>query len=132
MRSFRYSEVHITLVGCMAHARRYFDKALKNDKFRAEYVLSEIQKLYAIERTAKEYSPEQRHTYRLDHAQPIMEELIKWLHRENQKVLPKSAIGECPCYQVLMPYASGFSSRRDGIIFLITLYIFGIVITEMA
>ncbi len=61
----------------MAHAHWYFDKALDNDKYRAEYVLSEIQKLYIIERTAKEYSAEQRHAYRLDHAQPIMEELIK-------------------------------------------------------
>ncbi len=90
----------ITLVGCMAHARRYFDKALDNDKSRAEYVLSEIQKLYTIERTAKEYSAEQRHAYRLDHAQPIMEELIKWLVREQQMVLPKSPIGKAISYTI--------------------------------
>jgi transposase len=44
----------IKLMHCMAHARRYFDQALENDKVRAEYVLHEIQKLYAIERKAKE------------------------------------------------------------------------------
>ena len=68
----------ITLVGCMAHARRYFEKALDNDKSRAEHVLTEIQKLYAFERIAKEneYSHEKRHAYRLDNAQPILEELI--------------------------------------------------------
>jgi len=33
----------ITLLGCMAHARRYFEKALDNDRERAEYALSEIQ-----------------------------------------------------------------------------------------
>lgn len=90
----------ITLVGCMAHARRYFDKALDNDKVRAEHVLSEMQKLYIIERTAKEYAPEQRHAYRLDHAQPIMEELIKWLCREQQMVLPKSPIGKAISYTI--------------------------------
>ena len=71
----------ITLTGCMAHARRYFDKALDNDKSRAEHVLSQMQKLYAIERKCKEMDSSSRHTYRLDHAQPILEELIKWLVR---------------------------------------------------
>ena len=92
----------ITLVGCMAHARRYFEKALDNDKSRAEYVLTEMQKLYAIERTAKEngYSHEKRHAYRLNNAQPIMEELIKWLIREYQTALPKSPIGTAITYTI--------------------------------
>ena len=40
----------VTLIGCMAHARRYFEKALTNDKARATHALQQIQKLYAIER----------------------------------------------------------------------------------
>jgi len=92
----------ITLVGCMAHARRYFEKALDDDKSRAEHVLTKIQKLYAFERVAKEneYSHEKRHAYRLDNAQPIMEELIKWLVREYQIVLPKSPIGVAIGYSI--------------------------------
>ncbi len=43
-----------TLVHCMAHARRYFEKALDNDQQRAKHVLREMQLLYAIERRAKE------------------------------------------------------------------------------
>ncbi|MEM0939962.1 MAG: transposase [Bacteroidota bacterium] len=43
----------ITLLACMAHARRYFEKALDHDQKRAEYALSMIQSLYAIEREAK-------------------------------------------------------------------------------
>ena len=38
----------------MTHARRYFEKALDNDKQRAEYFLTEVQKLYAIEGQARE------------------------------------------------------------------------------
>ena len=38
----------------MAHARRKFGEALPNDKQRGEHVLSEIQKLYAIERQIQE------------------------------------------------------------------------------
>ena len=37
-----YESLHnpdITLFCCMAHARRYFDQALNNDKVRAEYML---------------------------------------------------------------------------------------------
>ncbi len=44
----------ITLFHCMAHARRKFDEAIVNDKVRADYAITEIQKLYAIERTIKE------------------------------------------------------------------------------
>jgi hypothetical protein len=40
----------------MAHARRKFDEAESNDRTRAEYVLTEMQKLYAFERRAKEAS----------------------------------------------------------------------------
>ena len=86
----------------MAHARRYFEKALDNDKSRVEHVLTEIKKLYAFERIAKqsEYSSEKRHAYRLDNAQPIMEELIKYLVKEYQIVLPKSPIGVAIGYSI--------------------------------
>lgn len=41
----------LTLI-CWAHVRRYFVKALNNDKARAEYALQEIGLLYEIERKA--------------------------------------------------------------------------------
>src|SRR5690606_22998747 len=45
---------NITLLHCMAHARREFDRAKDNDEKRAEHALAEIQKLYAIERVCRE------------------------------------------------------------------------------
>ncbi len=42
------------ILGCWAHARREFERALDNDKIRAQHVLVEIQKLYAVEKKAKE------------------------------------------------------------------------------
>lgn len=92
----------ITLLGCMAHARRYFEKALDNDKARAEHVLVEMQKLYATEREAKqsEYTHEQRHAYRLKRSQPIMEALIKWLIKEQPATTPKSPIGKAIRYTI--------------------------------
>jgi len=85
----------ITLLGCMAHARRYFEKALENDPKRADHVLLLIQKLYKIERRFK-----QKQTpistikdLRLRCALPILNELELYLKTEKQKVLPKSSIG---------------------------------------
>jgi Transposase IS66 family len=42
----------VTLLHCMAHARRKFVEARLNDQARADYVLDHIQQLYAIERKA--------------------------------------------------------------------------------
>src|SRR5690606_37554033 len=44
----------VTQLGCWEHARREFERALDNDKIKAQHVLVEIQKLYAVERQAKE------------------------------------------------------------------------------
>jgi transposase len=40
---------NITLMNCMAHARRMFSEALDNDNERATHALEELQKLYTIE-----------------------------------------------------------------------------------
>ena len=44
----------ITLIHCMAHARRYFIEAIDSDKDRAEYALDLIQQLYIIEKNCTE------------------------------------------------------------------------------
>jgi len=40
----------ITLLWRWAHARRYFEQALDNDKKKAEYALELIQQIYHIEK----------------------------------------------------------------------------------
>ncbi|MBW6481189.1 MAG: IS66 family transposase, partial [Bacteroidales bacterium] len=44
----------IKFLACMAHARRKFDKAMDNDPERAQKILILIQKLYDVERKARE------------------------------------------------------------------------------
>jgi transposase len=92
----------ITLLSCMAHARRMFDKSLDDDKKRAEYAMTEIQKLYQIERKARQLglSPEQRHELRLDESLPIMNELGKWMAAQVRTTLPKSPFGKALIYSV--------------------------------
>ncbi len=92
----------ITLLACMAHARRYFEQALDNDEPRATHVLQLIQGLYAIERQAKteSLSAEERHNLRQEKAVPLLEELHQWLKDNLGEVLPKSAIGKAIAYSL--------------------------------
>lgn len=92
----------ITLLHCLAHARRYFEKALDSDEQRAGYALSEIQKLYAIERHARQadLSDQQRYLLRQEQAVPILEELHSWLLEQAAVVLPKSLIGKAIAYSL--------------------------------
>ncbi len=59
----------------MAHVRRKFDEALKNDPTRAEYALGTIQKLYVIEREVREQNmnPQERKVIRQEKAVAILE-----------------------------------------------------------
>ena len=91
---------NIIHLACMAHARRYFDKALKNDQKRAEQVLKLMQALYEIERKAREreISFETRYRYRRLYAKPVLQELEEWLIENQLKVTPQSAIGKAIAY----------------------------------
>lgn len=84
----------VTHLACWAHARRYFEEALSQDKARAEFVMLKIQALYKIEREAKEFTAGQRKAYRLEHALPIINDIGKYISQENKNVLPKSLIGK--------------------------------------
>jgi hypothetical protein len=86
---------NITVLACMAHARRYFDKAKDNDPDRAKYMLGQYQKLYAIEEEARknDLDAEQIKKLRQKEALPVLREMEHWLREEGYKVLPKSAIG---------------------------------------
>ena len=89
-------------LGCMAHARRKFDQALDNDNKRASHMLTQIQKLYALERRADEQlmTVEQRFDLRQEQANPILDEIKPWLEDQYSLVLPKSAIGKAIGYML--------------------------------
>jgi transposase len=92
----------ITLVNCWAHARRYFEKAQDYNREASGYVLTEIQKLYRIERFSRNagHSPEDRKALRLEHALPILNSLGKWMAEEFKHTLPKSPMGEALQYTI--------------------------------
>lgn len=90
----------INLFHCMAHARRYFEKALDNDRERAEYVLKQMHKLYEVERICREenYSHAKREVLRKEKSIPVLTQLKDWLKENILQVLPKSSIGKAIAY----------------------------------
>jgi transposase len=92
----------INLFHCMAHARRYFEQALDNDKERSEYALTQIQKLYAVEKICREekYTNEQREELRKEKSLPVLTEMKQWLKTNYLHVLPKSLIGKAIHYSL--------------------------------
>ena len=90
----------IILVGCLAHARRKFIDAILNDKNIATHVLTEIQKLYEIERHIcdNEITGNDKLQYRKENAIPLLKELGTWIRDAYTKVLPSTAIGKALFY----------------------------------
>lgn len=94
--------VEITLLHCMAHARRKFDEAKGNDLARASYVLTEMQKLYALERQTREneLSHDDLYQLRQQQALPVLVDLKTWMLENYKAVLPQSAIGQALHYSL--------------------------------
>jgi transposase len=86
----------ITTCGCWAHARRYFFEAKDNDAEKAEHALTEIRRLYAIEREIAGASPEERRRVRQERAVLVLDTLKTWL--EANPGLPKSPWGKAVSY----------------------------------
>lgn len=88
----------IKLAGCLAHVRRKFYEAQANDKQRSEYALAKIQKIYALEKIAKELDHDQRKQYRNDQVRPILNDMKSFAEKASLEVTPKSQIGKAVGY----------------------------------
>lgn len=89
-----------TLVACLAHARRYFIKAMLNYKDGCNQALLMFQALYEIERTAKELglSTEDIKLMRKQEAVPLLDTLHGWLQKQYTIAQPKSAFAKALFY----------------------------------
>lgn len=81
---------------CWTHFRRYWIDAEKQDPTTVATALDFIGKIYKVERKAKEQgvSGEDKKSYRLKHAKPIVDAFHDWLSDIGQKymLLPKSPV----------------------------------------
>ncbi len=92
----------LTHYGCMAHARRKFVEAEKNDGKRSKQMLDLIGQLYEIEKQAREFEMniEQRYALRQEKAKPVMEKIKAWLNENVYQVTPDSKIGRAIQYML--------------------------------
>jgi transposase len=98
----------VILSGCLAHARRRFDEALKALAPAARKSatvpaaaagLRFCNDLFKIERDLHEATPEERLAGRKDKSAKVVEEFKTWLHgRQASKIMPKSATGKAIAY----------------------------------
>jgi len=112
----------ITLLHCMAHARRKFHEALQNDQPRAEYALTLFRQLYAIERSIKDRALTGNAVVQLrqQEAVPILQTLKTWMVDEYPKlVVKKSSIAQAmnyflPRYEKLCLYTTDACLNIDN------------------
>lgn len=111
----------ITVLHCMAHARRMFFEAQGNDLSRATYAMEEIQKLYDIERKAKQdnLDIDQILQLRKSESFPLLQALGQWMKDQYVQTLPKSPIGKALGYSIerwneLMTYATDGKLNIDN------------------
>ena len=85
-------------VGCWAHARRYFRKALETDQARMGPALLLIAQLYRVEKRARPLTAEDRLRLRQLQSRPLLHKLHNYLLEIQAEVLPKSPEGRAARY----------------------------------
>jgi hypothetical protein len=112
-KNLRLLEV-ITPIGCNAHARRYFVRAIDHPDL-AQQVLDIYKQLYAVEELARSQSlsHEQRGALRNEQSRPIMARLHELLRTHRPSLTPASQIAKA-CDYVLSNWALLTAYLDDG------------------
>jgi len=94
----------IIVVGCWAHARRYFENIVKplDESSRkssdASVGLAYINALFKLERDFDKLSNEERYLARLEKSKPIADDFFAWV--DSLGALPKSPLGKATHYAI--------------------------------
>ena len=95
---------NIRVVGCWAHARRKFDEALQTlpkEKRKGSLAATGecyCTRLFQLEESFAELTPEERYTKRLEQEKPVLDALLAWANETISKTAPKSALGKALHY----------------------------------
>lgn len=97
---YKEPERGIEEVACMAHVRRKHWEAQSSDLMRSTVMLAYIRLLYDVEREARDrkLGGEARRALRQAKSKPILDDIHRYLEREQPHVLPKSPEGEAIAY----------------------------------
>jgi len=112
-QSLERREEYIQRIGCLAHSRRRFYDALKENLPHAVWFISQIRLLYRIEDQVRELASEERRVFREHHARAIWEEMKEKAQQLQPAFLPKSTMGKAIGY-FLDEYDALTGYLRDG------------------
>jgi transposase len=92
----------ITRVGCMAHARRKFDEAMKNDKKTSMEAMTRMQRIYRLEHWLRilQVKDEGKKKLREKIAVPLLNDMFDWMERMIIKTTPQSPIYKALQYSI--------------------------------
>ena len=102
-------------IGCLAHSRRRFYKALVESCAESLWFIGQMRQLYQLERQLKDCTPAERRRARLAKAPAIwlaMKRRAQGLHAD-PRVLPQSSLGKAVSY-FLNEYMALVGYLRDG------------------
>jgi transposase len=96
----------VTLVGCLAHARRKFVDAItvlpkpeRNKGTTYSHAgLAFCDRLFAIERDLRDATPQERHAGREKRSKPALDAFRLWLDDMDSQALPRSGLGTAVSY----------------------------------
>ncbi len=80
------AQENVTHARCWVHSRRYFIEALTDHPVRANGALQQIARLYQAEEAikAKRLSGDKKRQYRLEHAQPVVQDFFQWCQQQRE------------------------------------------------
>lgn len=93
-----YADGTVVEVGCWAHCRRYFFKALETEPQLAREALSLINRLFEVERAIADWPRKKREKRRRAKSRPIVDRFYDWCDHRAQTVLDDTPIAKAIRY----------------------------------
>ncbi len=87
-------------IGCAAHCRRKFRRALRDGDRRAIPFIAHFRRLYRMEAQTKDLTPQERHQVRQREATPIWAQLEQDAQALKPQLLPNSSLGKAVSYLI--------------------------------
>ena len=106
----------LTLLNCMAHARRKFEELKTKFPEETRQALNFFAPLYLVEKNLKERhaSPDEIRETREKQSRPILDCMKQWMEQKKTEVTPKSGLGEAINY-TLTRWDELCAYLKDGI-----------------
>lgn len=87
-------------IGCAAHCRRKFRRALRDGDRRALPFIIQFRRLYRIEAHTKDLTPQERHQLRQCEATPIWVQMLQDAQTLKPQLLPNSSLAKALSYLI--------------------------------